>query len=61
MEEFMTIAITSKKYIRTLAAWFFAVGVCLLIYAYARSQAPAKVAPKDKVVSPARETVGSGN
>jgi hypothetical protein len=61
MEKFMNITITGKRHLRTLAAWFFAFGVCLLIYAYARSQASAKMAPKDKVVSPAQETGGSGN
>jgi hypothetical protein len=33
----------------------FAVGVCLLIYAYAQSQAPGKTAPEINLISPAHE------
>lgn len=49
------LSMMAKKYIKTLAAWGFAIGVCLLIYAYAQRQAPGKSMPEVNLISPAHE------
>ena len=51
----------AKKYTRTVAAWVFAIGICLLIYAYAQSQAPDKSMPEVNLISPAHGAVIGGN